>query len=566
MEEEILSLINLYYQEKKIKYEINKDYNRVMIKNIDIVTDVDLLRYILFNFKNENKKEYDYLTYSTKTCNFYFSNENESKDLNIMNSNIIQSYYEDTEKFYKFVEILKELSEKNLINIVENKFRKENSDEIKIFSKLLYYYTNYSKKYEVDFDNFIYSKKFDALKQKEKILESLNKSIDNDLSKLIKQCSEVLDIFNEIYDTKIFQNLNKDIIEFNKINNNKLLITKDSNKFIIQMVITKNTIPKIDSLIKKIKSIFKDNVDIILFIDEYNSDILFSLFKDNYISNLIIKCPCNKNLLMLNNNKDIFIFYDYNEIKSSESLIENEFIFINKYLHNYFENLYLVFNKDYKIHKIKIGKNLNNFGLYIKDKIEQNYFNINEYKEERGKYSIYLYSEENTFCYDIFINKYPIFKNIFSLWLKYGENNNNPIKDNINSLIAIKGYDALINCSNVIKKVYYNKIIFEESIEIDDDYKLKEELLNILDKKSCCFNTKNIYIVQSLENYLDNKETLPSMLIKKYNKRGFKDLLSSFYLIYKKFPILNKKPIILQISYFVSYNLNIYKNRNYDEI
>ena len=93
---------------------------------------------------------------------------------------------------------------------------------------------------------------------------------------------------------------------------------------------------------------------------------------------------------MLNNNKDIFIFYDYNEIKSSESLIENEFIFINKYLHNYFENLYLVFNKDYKIHKIKIGKNLNNFGLYIKDKIEQNSFNINEYKEERGKYSIYL--------------------------------------------------------------------------------------------------------------------------------------------------------------------------------
>ena len=124
----------------------------------------------------------------------------------------------------------------------------------------------------------------------------------------------------------------------------------------------------------------------------------------------------------------------------------------------------------------------------------------------------------------------------------------------------------LINCSNVIKKVYYNKIIFEESIEIDDDYKLKEELLNILDKKSCCFNTKNIYIVQSLENYLDNKETLPSMLIKKYTKRGFKDLLSSFYLIYKKFPVLNKKPIILQISYFVSYNLNIYKNRNNDEI
>ena len=120
-------------------------------------------------------------------------------------------------------------------------------------------------------------------------------------------------------------------------------------------------------------------------------------FKEYYISILIIKNTNNKNILMLSNkNKDIFIYYDYDEIKSSELLIENEFVFINKYLSdtNYFENLFLVFNKDYKIHKIKIGKNLSNFGFYIKDRVEQNYFNINEYKKERGNYSIYLYSEE----------------------------------------------------------------------------------------------------------------------------------------------------------------------------
>jgi hypothetical protein len=64
--------------------------------------------------------------------------------------------------------------------------------------------------------------------------------------------------------------------------------------------------------------------------------------------------------------------------------------------------MYLVFNKDYKIHKVKIGKNLNNFGLYIKDRVEQNYFNINEYKEEKGNYSLYLYSKDNTLCFDIF--------------------------------------------------------------------------------------------------------------------------------------------------------------------
>ena len=50
--------------------------------------------------------------------------------------------------------------------------------------------------------------------------------------------------------------------------------------------------------------------------------------------------------------------------------------------------------------------------------------------------------------------------------------------------------------------------------------------------------------------------------MKKYNKRGFNDLLPAFYLSYKKYPTLNRKTILLQISYFMSYNLNIYKNIN----
>ena len=572
MEEKILSLIDLYYKEKKMKYEISKDYRKVYIKNIDIVTDVDLLRYILLNFKIENKTDYDYFSYSTKTCNFYMSTEYEHKDLNLMYSNLIKAYYEDSDKFYKYVEILNELSQKNLINVVENKFRKENSDEIKIFAKIVYYYANISnpQKNEVNFNYFIYLKKFEALNRKEKIFEFLDKFVvGNKIAILIKKCDEIFDIFDEIYDTKIFNNLSKDIVEFNNINNNKLLITKEEKKFIIQMVVNKDFISKMELLIKKIKNIFNNDIEIILYVDEYNSDVLFNLFKEYYISILIIKNTNNKNILMLSNkNKDIFIYYDYDETKSSELLIENEFVFINKYLSetNYFENLFLVFNKDYKIHKIKIGKNLSNFGFYIKDRVEQNYFNINEYKKERGNYSIYLYSEENTLCYEIFINKYPIFKKIFSLWLNYRKNNDAIIKDNIDSLIAIKGYDLLISCSKVVKNLYYNKIVFEESIEIDTDFNLKEKLLNNLDKKNCSFNTKNIYIVNSLENYLDKKITLPSNLIRKYNKRGFNDLLSSFYFIYKKFPVLNKKPIILQISYFVSYNLNIYKNKNEDEI
>jgi hypothetical protein len=323
------------------------------------------------------------------------------------------------------------------------------------------------------------------------------------------------------------------------------------------MIVTNTTITKIEPLIKKIKNIFKNDTDIILYVNEYNTDLLFILFKEGYISHLIIKNDKDKNLLMLKNNKDLFIYYDYNENNSTDKIIENEFTFINKYLNNYFNYMYLVFNKDYKIHKIKLGKNLNNFGFYIKDRVEQNYFNINEYKEEKGNYSLYLYSKDNTLCYDIFNIKYPKFKYLFSLWLKHGNNIYPNINDHINSPIAIKGYDLLIKCSNINKNKYYNKIFFQESTEIDDDYILKQEFEKILDKKNSCFNTKNICIVDSLDNYPDF--IYPSKLVKKYNKRGFNDLLPAFYLLYKKYPTLNRKTILLQLSYFMSNNLNIYK-------
>jgi hypothetical protein len=105
------------------------------------------------------------------------------------------------------------------------------------------------------------------------------KDDSNKISKLIKECNEVLDIFDEIYDTKIFTNLNKYIIEFEKIYNNKLLITNEENKFIIQIIVTNITITKIDPLIKKIKNIFKNDIEIILYVNEYNSELLFLLFK-----------------------------------------------------------------------------------------------------------------------------------------------------------------------------------------------------------------------------------------------------------------------------------------------
>ena len=70
------------------------------------------------------------------------------------------------------MEILHELKEKELINVKESNFKKENSDEIKIFSKFLFFYIINFSNDKIDFDNFIYSKKFDS---------EINKNIHNQI-------------------------------------------------------------------------------------------------------------------------------------------------------------------------------------------------------------------------------------------------------------------------------------------------------------------------------------------------------------------------------------------------
>ena len=60
--------------------------------------------------------------------------------MDLVYSNLIELYHGDNDSLGKFVEILNELDKKQLVNLVESNFRKENSDEIKIFSQILFYY------------------------------------------------------------------------------------------------------------------------------------------------------------------------------------------------------------------------------------------------------------------------------------------------------------------------------------------------------------------------------------------------------------------------------------------
>ena len=551
MEEAINITINDFISDKKISCQINRDYKKAVLLTKDIVIDAELLKVILLNTKIDKKEgyDYDYFYYITPSFKFYISeNINNNNDIDLNFSYLLSKYSENNISIYKFITIFQELVEDKKINVKETNFTKYNSDEIKVFTKFLICSINKTK---IDFDNFIYIKFFDINKLKESIKNKEIQKSDKKFVKIIENFGEILEIFDEIYDTKIFTELENGIIEYNKIQNNKLFITEKENKFVMQIFIKKEYFNNIVELIKKIKNNIKD-LEIILYVEQ-SIDDFYLLFKEGFINNLIIKHTDNKNLIMLKNNKDLFIYYDL-EIDSSYKIVENFFNEIKKFLDGYFETLYLVFNKNYKIHKIKISS-LSNFGYFIKDKVFQNYFKLNEYNEEIKYYSVYLYSKNNRLCYDIFCLIDPVITKPLSFWLNYG---NKKIIDKPDSLILINGYELILKSAKIVQNIYYNKII----LQIDNNDQYQEEFNNALNRKNIEFHTKNIYYVKSLKEYIDENKYIPTTTLTTYKKRGFDTLVPFFDFVYKKKPILNKKPIIVQISYFLSYNLNIYGINN----
>lgn len=552
MEKEINKVLTEYIKENNLLlvFNIDTNYKKIIVKTQDIVLDVELLKTILLKAKIEKKTDYEYYYYIAPSCKYYISeNIQEPNDLDLNFVYLLKKYFENKSSIYKYISILNELIVQKKVNLKEPSFYKYNTDEIKIFSKFFLYCAN--KKEVINFNEFIYFKYYDFEKLKDMKQKKELPSNNLKIVKLIDNFEEVLNFFEEIYDIKLINNLKGDIVEYDKIECNKLFFNEKENEFTLQMYVIKDSFKEICVLIKKIKEYFKD-VKIILYVNE-NLEDFYNLFKDGFICDLIVKNPGNKNLLMLKNNKDLFFIYD-NEIKESSEIILNQLNDIKKLIPDYFETLYLVFNIDNKVHKIKLSLDLSNFGYFIKDKAYQNYFSLKEYNEEKKNYSIYLYSKNNTLCYNIFTVVIPDISNILSHWLNYG---NKKVVDNVDSLILINGYDLMLKMITIPQKKFYNKII----VQIDN-YDENKDFDEALKKKDVEFHTKNIYFVKELKDFVDEEKIIPTTSLTTYNKRSFNVLLPFFDYVYKKKPILNKKPILLQVSYFLSYNLNVYGINN----
>ena len=549
LQEEIGKIISNYLFEKNLSVPIEKEYKKIILKTNDILIDSDLLKTILSSSIIEKKEEHDYFCYTTQSCRFYISeNIHAANDIDLNYTYLQSKSKENISSIYKYLSIFHELVKEKKMNLRETNFTRYNSDEIKVFAKFIFYCIN--RKDKIDFDNFIYIKYFDLNKMLDVIQRKQFPQKESKFLNLAKNFGEIFQIFDEIYDKSLFQEIYGEIIEFEKIENNKLFFSEKEEKLIIQIFIKKEFYKDIIDLIKKIKEHFKD-IKIILFIDNSLNEF-FTLLKEGFLSNLIIKNPENKNLLMLKDNRDLFIYCD-NKIESSYQYIENHFKNIKDLFNDFFETLYLLFNKDAKMHKIKVESDFSIFSYYIKDKVMQNYFNINEYNEEKKYHSIYLYSKNSKLCYDIFKLENPDIYKYISLWQNY--RNIKTITDNKNSLILINGYELTLKSIKIKQEIYYEKIILQVDIK---DEKYEQEFKEALNKINIEFHTKNIYIVRDLKDYIDENKNFKTKKIDTYRKRGFDTLLPFYDYIYKKQPILNKKPIILQVSYFLSYDLEVH--------
>ena len=553
MEAIINKKITEYIEQKGLSLKFDKDYKSGIFKTKDPVIEAELLKEILVNTELKKEDDYDSYHFVGSSFRMYINDIVNSNDIDLYFSYLLDIYHKNIETLYKFISIFNELvCVHKKLNVKEPSFSKYNSDEIKIFSKYILYSIN--REDQINFDKFIYIKHFDFnklmdIKQKKQFPSNESKII-----KLLDNFEEILKIFDEIYDTKLLNDLSEKIIEYDKIDYNRLFFTDKDDKFKIQIFVKKEYFEEINILIKKIKNIFKD-IEITLYVDQF-IDNFYLLLKDGFISNLILKDADTKNTFILKNNKDLVICYDYENEEKSKILVNKLYENIKKLLPESFKTLFFIYNQNHKFHKVILNFDLSKFGYFIKDRVMQNYFSLSEYNEEKNYYTIYLYSKNNKLCYDIYCLENPNLGSILSEWLKYG---NKKIINNLDSLILINGYNLILKSTKLPQKEFYDKIILQIN---NNDIQTKKVFEEALNQKNVEFHTKNIYYVNSLNEYIDEKKPITTTTFTSYNKRGFDTLIPFFDYIYKKKPILNKKPIILQVSYFLSYKLNVFGINN----
>ena len=550
MEEQINSIIKEYYKNKNIPLKSYLSYNKITLKNTNIIDEIELLCTIIQKYNWDDKldvNDYYYVitsTYSVIIGGDYSGKNKISIDFN--NSHLSEKYYEDNLVINKCINLFYPIYNSTNNNL-EIEIRKKNISRYNYDDKSLFQiFFNYSleqKKLTDDEKNLIYIKKYDYPNNKKIIFqdEKLNSFFN-------EKNTDAYNIFDEIYNTKLFSGFEKNIIRLEKIMNKKLFFCDDKKYSLIQLEIcVEKYSNEISEFIKNIKNYFDQKIIIILYINELSNDSL-TLYKKGLINCIYIKNIITDSSIWLKDNK-IVIFYDL--LSSNKELIP----LINEIKsNNLIDEIIFLFNKNYHMHKIILSPK--KICYLIKDKAMSNYCDMQDFDNKNENYSNYLLCENNSFFFDIFNKINPdISEAIFQI------NFSNQNLSNEKAILQIKGCDLFKEMINLhqSKNYFFDKIYFET--ENDDFSKIEKEIFEI---KSIEFPSRNIYIVPKINDDTNDYTKLIVDSKKNYVKRGYKTLLPFLSLVYKE-KRLKKKPVMYEIAKFISYKVDLYIMKIYED-
>ena len=342
--------------------------------------------------------------------------------------------------------------------------------------------------------------------------------------------------FDIVYNISKSMLANKKYLAFFYINTSKLLF-KMLNGIEIHICSPQEKIPIYISYIKEIKNL-NENIKIYFYVNILNKEVC-ELLKEN---------NCN---VIFSDNDSKFILQNYN--KELWFLINNERDDTYMYLDKYFnilkennvniQNIKFGFLSKYNGYLVKINENLYNLEYYKKIKGMKTLISFEDFNDDiiKKNFDILIKGENISLSNNIFKLENEILLNIFEKYI-------NKYQLNLNKTIFYLGkYEYLFylienGFSRILNSIYLKKDLNKEN-ETKLNYYIKKDFYE--------FPCDELYIVNNFSE--NNFNSLKENIICK--KRNYKRLLPVLFVLKNKIHDLYKKPILINLSKFLSQKL-----------
>jgi len=525
MEELAKKIINDFTHENNIKYKTEKRLSSSYPKYIFLDNSIEIdLKFINYFYENMNftVENYISITICLNLIELCFYSQRTS--FTFLHDKLFNCFIKDFKSYYFFMNELYKLIQihKEKIDLwgIEPKYNSFNIDD-----KILY--GNILKTFLIENELFNEESFYKNYKNSDSSINDFMMLSPNE--DLFKQFDIVYNISGSILANKkylAFFYINTSKLLFNKLNCNEIHICSPDDK-----------IPMYISYINKIKNLNK-NLKIYFYVNILNKEVC-ELLKDNNFN--VIFSDSNSKIVLQKFDNELW-FLNNNEIHDTYIYIDKYFNILKVNNIN-FHSIKFGFLSNYNGYLIKLNNNLYNLEYFKKIKGMKTLISFEDFSEEKIKnnFDILIKGENNPLSNTIFKLENENLLNVFNKYI-------NKYQNNLNKTILYLGkYEYLFylienGFIGILNKIYLKKDLNKEN-EIKLDYYIKKDFYE--------FPCNELYIINNLSE--NNFNSLKENFICK--KRNYKRLLPILFVLKSKIHSLYKKPILLNLSKFLSQKL-----------